>query len=598
MTRAETSARTLPGRSPVMHVGILTYNGLSHTQRCLSSLAAHTRAPWRALVRDNASHDDTPAWLRAIDDPRITVHCGEDNLGVGGGRNWLLEQLLPAMGDDDLVVLLDNDIELCAGWETPFLHAFATRPRLGVAGRWAYSMLVHDGWRDLLDEQGTADSPVDTVQGCVFWIRASAARDIGLFDTALGRFWHEDDDYSMRALARGWEVRRVDTDAIVHHEHGSGVALRADTVLGSARNQAYLTRKWRELGVLDAEGVPRRPTPDDHAGLQAQLTHVLGRRVLRTELNSALVDATLLLHGEPTLARTAVLATPAVRALLDLMAAADPTAAGRIAEVQAQIATLLEERRRSSPAEPHARAAGGRSFSAVCAPAAWDDPRWTAASRTALRDGRGLDYYARAESGWRDGQLLFALRTLGALRSSARVLLLGRPAEPLVAALSHVVGTLVLADEVAHATESMQAHARQPLGTAVLQSRVWSPHEAEAYDVVLAPNVSAYTTASGLGDMLGALAAMARPTGLVAIGLSVRIAGPADGLWAEIAQCADDVLLRQAGLQRVGAFDARIADETLLAAVPVDAPPGTRPRLARLIGAHCLTLATLVMRRI
>lgn len=586
--------------SPTLHVGILTYNGLAHTQRCLASLVQHTRAPWRALVRDNASSDDTPEWLRTIAEPRITTHCADDNLGVGGGRNWLLDRLLPGVADDDLIVLLDNDIELFAGWEQPFLDAFAAQPRLGLAGRWAFSMLVHEGFRDILAENGRGAGPVDTVQGCTFVIRAKAARDIGHFDVSLGRFWHEDDDYSIRALANGWDVQRVDTDAIVHHEHGSGAALRPDKVIGSARNQVYLTRKWQALGVIDADGVPLRPVREPHAPLRAQLRDLLGRVVLRTELNSALVDTTLLLHADVSDARAGTLATPVAQLLLQK--AVDPSSpdAPKAEAARTRIARLLAARRASAPTIG-APAVVARAFSAICTPEAWDDPRWASSTREGLRDGSGADYYARSETLWRDGQLLLALRTMGLLRKAHRVLLLGHASERLVAALSHHVDQLTVADHEPPTAEAVQGYATQLLGAASLQMAAWplarSGHDVPAYDVVVCPNASRFAPASAFVSLLEALSGVLAPSGTLALGVSVRIAGPADGRWVEPALLADDALLRRAGVRRVGAFDARIADGTLLAAVPEDAHDAVRPRLARAVGAHVVTQATLVARR-
>lgn len=588
--------------SPALHIGILTYDGLAHTQRCLASLAQHTRAPWRALVRDNASRDDTPEWLRTIAEPRIAVHCADENLGVGGGRNWLLEQLLPDTRPDDLVVLLDNDIELRPGWEQPFLAAFAAQPRLGVAGRWAFSMLVHDDFRDILAENGRADGPVDTVQGCTFVIRAAAARDIGLFDVALGNFWHEDDDYSIRALANGWDVRRVDTDAIVHHEHGSGVALRPDKVTGSARNQAYLARKWRALGAIDEDGVPRRPVVEDHGPLLAQLRTMLGRPVLRTELNSAIVDATLLLHGEVSDARAATLATPVTQVLLDKAVAPGSADGAKADAAKARIARILGARRQSMPvAVGEGPAVRRRTFSAVCTPDAWDDVRWATSTRDGLRDGSGRDYYARSETRWRDGQLLLALRTMGLLRRETTVLVVGHPSERLIAALTHHVGRLVVRDIAVHPREALRDHAPQPLGTALLDvGPVFDPiaHDPAApYDLVLCPNASRFAPTNVVPTLLAQLAAHLAPAGILGLGVPVRIAGPADGRWVEPALLADDCALARSGLRRIGGFDAHISDGTLLGAVPDEAHAAVRPRLARAIGAHVVTFATLVARR-
>jgi hypothetical protein len=77
----------------------------------------------------------------------------------------------------------------------------------------------------------------------------------------------------------------------------------------------------------------------------------------------------------------------------------------------------------------------------------------------------------------------------------------------------------------------------------------------------------------------------------------VRISGPANGRWLERSALADDDRLARYGIRRVGRFDACVPDETLLAAVPPDTDLHWRPRLARDVSPHCVTLATLFGRR-
>lgn len=588
--------------APLLRIGILTHNALHHTQRCIASLQAHTTVPWCALILDNASSDATPAWLSSLDDPRIAVELSSDNRGVGGGRNWLLQQLVPSMHDDELLVFLDNDIEVGEGWAQPFIHAFTERPRLGVAGRWAFSMHVHESWRDILSEHNGNAGPVDTVQGCCFWIRGAAARAVGSFDESLGRFWHEDDDYCIRALHAGWDVRRVRSANIAHHEHGSGVALKPERIAGSFANQSYLVEKWRAMNAIDAHGEPRRVVVDESLPLRRQLGDRLarGRPLLRTELNSAIEDATKLLHGEINDERAGILASPAARLmLLDATVNETGEVQRRAIAAVARIDALLAQRRSASGAEAPTPAAG-RAFSGVCNPSAWDDVRWAETYRSHFRDNAGADFYARSETAWRDGQLMHALRVTNALPRVARVLVVGHASERTIAALTNVATHVLVLDHEAASLEAIAGSATRALGDATLSAGVWpAPRELrdERFDVVLCPNASRYAPASGIEPLLANLSAFARTGGYVGIGASVRISGPANGRWVERDAFADDARLAQRGLRRIGKFDTSIADETLLAAVSADAHPHWRPRLSRSVSPHCVTLATLVCRR-
>jgi GT2 family glycosyltransferase/SAM-dependent methyltransferase len=588
--------------APLVRIGILTHNAVHHTERCLRSIRAHTGARWSARVLDNASTDSTPSYLAALRDPRIEIECLRENRGVGGGRNRLLQQMLREMQDDELLVFLDNDIEVGPGWDRPFLDAFAAMPGLGVAGRWAFSMLVHDGWRDILAEHNGDDGPVDTVQGCCFWIRAGAARMVGGFDERLGRFWHEDDDFCIRALHAGWDVRRVRCADIVHHEHGSGVALHADRLAGSLANQAYLVRKWRALDAIDADGRPRRPIPDPTAPLQRHLAQRLGRgtALLRTEASAAVEDATRLMHAEISDCRATTLATPASLLLLgDAANEGHGDVRDRAAAARARIASLLASRRAESAASPPRRAGLG-AFSAICNPMAWDDARWFKSFNAHFRDGRGRDFYARTEMDWRDGQLMHALQVTGALAASRRALVLGHPSERTIAALSHCVAELVVCDTSLPTFDAVAAMAQRTLGDGRLSFAEWpvaAPTDGD-FDIVLCPNASRYAPPSRAEALLGALGAMLRPDGWLGVGVSVRLTGPANGRWVERSQLADDGGLREAGLRRIGRFDDTMTDELLLAAVPPDENHHWRPRLSRHVPPHRVALATLFCQRI
>ncbi len=598
MTAVATNAEA--ALAPVLHIGVLTYNGLHHTQRCVDSLRVCTRQPWRLVIRDNCSTDATPEYLHGLDDARITTHCAQENLGVGGGRNWLLGSILEHAAPDDLIVLLDNDIEVNEGWEVPFVEAFAAQPTLGVAGRWAFSMRVHEAWRDVFNENTASSSPADTVQGCVFWLRVSTARQVGSFDESLGRFWHEDDDYSVRALAAGWDVQRVAGGGITHHEHGSGVALHPDKVLGSARNQQQLVSKWRSLQMISEAGLIKRPHPDEQEALRTALSQRLGRLIVRSELNSALTDMATLMHGAPDDVQLAVHCTPLVQLLLaDVVQHANEYDGGVATSVLGHVSRITSERRRSAPVLPALTAVSSpdRALNGVCTPAVWDSAHWYDELSEMMHDGTGVDYYSRSERAWRDGQLLQALRAVG-VRKSSRVLVVGHGSERLTAAITHLTGTVVVADTELTTAAKVQGSGSRAFGDAALHCAQWPLVEREEYDAVLCPNAGRYAPPERWRDLLMLLARHTRRGGLVSVAASVRISGSTSAKWLELSTLADDASLHEASLRRIGTMNTTICDEVLLAAVPRDAPATWRPMLSRLENNRVITLASVAARKV
>ena len=192
--------------------------------------------------------------MAGIKDPRIHCEFSPVNLGPVAGRNRLIETMLPHLPPDGFVFFLDNDTEMTGFWQEPFLALCANHPDVGIVGKSGHRIIVREASRELLPSPELHPAPVDVMTGFAFWIRVETLRQVGRFDESLGLFWHEDDDYSIRAIAAGWEVVAIPDLPVFHHGHKSGAAFSGMAQGGSLENQAYLARKWRDMGVVDAQG--------------------------------------------------------------------------------------------------------------------------------------------------------------------------------------------------------------------------------------------------------------------------------------------------------------------------------------------------------
>lgn len=237
-----------------VHIAILTHNALEFSESCLSSLLAHSDEACEIIVLDNGSEDGTREWLAARCLPNLHVMLSPVNLGVPTGRNRLLAMTLPATRPEDFIVFMDNDVEVLAGWQTPFVELFAREPAAGIAGVTGHDLLVHDDRRELLASPEMGPVRVDVVSGYCLWVRGSVAAALGPFDENLGLFWHEDDDYCVRAIGLGYDVYALPGRSVIHHGHKSGAANDVDMDELSRRNQNYLVAKWRQLDLVDGAG--------------------------------------------------------------------------------------------------------------------------------------------------------------------------------------------------------------------------------------------------------------------------------------------------------------------------------------------------------
>ncbi len=82
-----------------------TYNGGEYLKECLASIRAQTETRFRVAVLDDGSTDGTLEWLRALDEPRLTVYPAPEHLGIV--KNWARALSIPKaefmtiVGQDD-----------------------------------------------------------------------------------------------------------------------------------------------------------------------------------------------------------------------------------------------------------------------------------------------------------------------------------------------------------------------------------------------------------------------------------------------------------------------------------------------------------------
>ncbi len=246
-----TRPRAAAAPGPSIAIVVLAHNALAYTQRCLRSLLAHTSTPFHLYVVDNASTDGTADWAASLD-PRVTLVRSDVNRGVSGGRNLGLAAISSSGASYEYVVFLDNDVEVAADWWAPFVAALEQDPSAGIAGEQGVNLAFHAQGRSAqpVVEPGPVSS--DMVIGYCMVMRTSAVRQIGRFDEHLGLFWHDDDDYCLRAKRLGYRVLHVRSGRVLHFEHKSsssvaGIWSASETPSElSQRNQRYLSAKWQQ----------------------------------------------------------------------------------------------------------------------------------------------------------------------------------------------------------------------------------------------------------------------------------------------------------------------------------------------------------------
>jgi len=107
-------------------VVILNWNGRKFLEQFLPSVLDHSLEEARIIVADNASTDDSLAWL-AVHYPQVEIIVNSKNYGFSQGYNEALKQV-----DARYYVLLNSDIEVTPGWITPLIRLMESDPQIAA----------------------------------------------------------------------------------------------------------------------------------------------------------------------------------------------------------------------------------------------------------------------------------------------------------------------------------------------------------------------------------------------------------------------------------------------------------------------------------
>ena len=247
---------------------IPVYRGLVETRRCIESVLADPhRPPGKVIVVDDRSPEPKlSTWLdRLATAGRIELVRNRRNRGFVASVNIGIES---AAKHD--VALLNSDTEVPAGWLARLAgHAYAT-PRVASVSPFSNNATI-------CGYPSTASSPpafglgvealdaacrsvnggrsveLPTTVGFCMYIRRAALADVGLFDAAtFGRGYGEENDFCLRAGARGWH-HLLACDTYVYHK--GSVSFGASASAAARRGTDILMERYPQYARLVAQHV-------------------------------------------------------------------------------------------------------------------------------------------------------------------------------------------------------------------------------------------------------------------------------------------------------------------------------------------------------
>jgi len=119
----------LPKKETV-DVIVVTFSRRLYLEQTLESIVKNTQWPYRLIVIDNASKDDTQAWLKA-NEKRLKIHkllLRSHNVGVAAARMIGIGQ-----AKSSIVACSDDDAWYNPGWLTECMRMMKVYPEIAVA---------------------------------------------------------------------------------------------------------------------------------------------------------------------------------------------------------------------------------------------------------------------------------------------------------------------------------------------------------------------------------------------------------------------------------------------------------------------------------
>lgn len=218
-------------------------NEAALTKNCLESMVAKSDTPYRLILIDNASGEETKKILEdfANSHKNITLIRNEENLG------WVkaVNQGIKASRGPYICIMNNDTVVKTDGWLAKLIAVAEAAGDIG---------LVNPRF-DVKNEPGK-DKPyieIDFCRGYCVLIKRPLIDRIGALDEAYGLGYYDDDDFSVRAIRAGFRCVRANDVVVEHLKDSTFTTLFKDDVrraLHEKNKQLFYTRWGKRLKIV------------------------------------------------------------------------------------------------------------------------------------------------------------------------------------------------------------------------------------------------------------------------------------------------------------------------------------------------------------
>lgn len=246
---------------------IVTWNGLDHLKTFLLSVCATEYPNFEIIIADNASSDDTVAWV-SREFPDMIISTFDDNYGYCGGNNRAV-----ATASKEILLFLNNDVKVEPSWLHGLNEVFtqdeyvaAAQPKLrsykepeyfeyaGAAGgfidKYGYPFCRGRIFETVERDEGQYDeiSEIFWASGAALAIRKDIFENLGGFDEDF-EFHMEEIDLCWRAKRLGYKVMYTPKSTVYHLGGGSLAMGSPRKVYYNFRNNLFML--WKNYSTSE-----------------------------------------------------------------------------------------------------------------------------------------------------------------------------------------------------------------------------------------------------------------------------------------------------------------------------------------------------------
>ena len=215
------------------------WNELEHTKECIKSVRNLTSHPYRLIIIDNNSDDETKDYLArfAQSENRATLIRNEENLGFIKAANQGLR-----ISDGPYICLMNNDTVATAGWLSNMVAIAESNPKIGLVNPRSESpgSVSLEEYAEMLSQNKGLYIETNQCMGFCMLIKREVIDRIGILDEAYGIGGFDDTDFSRRADLAGYKCVCAQGAYVYHDWH---------TSFNRAGNRRELVKKNEEIFV-------------------------------------------------------------------------------------------------------------------------------------------------------------------------------------------------------------------------------------------------------------------------------------------------------------------------------------------------------------